>query len=119
MIQPLRFIRGLVPGALFGLILAATLLNASVREQTASSPRHDVITIEGTVRNAPGEAIASASVFLDEKGSSVSVENKTNADGGFSLVAPHPGTYTLRAEGPASASVFPLRYPGEKRSMSI
>ena len=54
-------------------------------------------TVQGTIRDAAGNPVTVATVFLEEKGSATTVETKTDAAGAFVLSAEHAGTYTVRA----------------------
>lgn len=56
------------------------------------------VAIEGIVRSPAGEPVPGASVFLVEKIQATPIETKTNADGTFTLSAPHPGAYILRVK---------------------
>jgi tetratricopeptide (TPR) repeat protein len=83
------------------IVFAAVLLNlssATAFAQSSSTQQQDAITVEGAVRNSAGEPVADASVLLEEKGHSSSVETKTNAEGAFVFSARGPGIYTVRAE---------------------
>jgi tetratricopeptide (TPR) repeat protein len=83
------------------MVLAAALVSlrtATPAARSASLPQGDAITIEGTVRNSAGEAVAGASVVLEEKGYSTRVDTKTNADGAFVFSAARAGTYSVRVE---------------------
>ena len=54
--------------------------------------------VAGIVRNSAGEAVAGASVFLEEKEHLGPVETKTKADGTFVFSLERSGMYTVRAE---------------------
>jgi len=58
----------------------------------------DAITVEGTVRTSAGELLAGASVRLEEKERSNSIETKTKGDGSFVFSVASPGVYTVKAE---------------------
>jgi tetratricopeptide (TPR) repeat protein len=89
----------LIVRALIGLAaLLLSLSGSTVGAQMPSPPQKAAITVGGTVRNAAGEAIPDAVVFLEAKEHSNSVDMKTTADGKFLLSVLAPGTYTLRAE---------------------
>lgn len=66
--------------------------------QSASPQQRDTIRVEGTVRRSAGEAVAGASVVLQEKGHSQIAETKTDAEGAFAFSVDSAGTYTVRAE---------------------
>jgi tetratricopeptide (TPR) repeat protein len=76
----------------------ATQPASSLFAQTTSTKKADAIKIEGTVRNAKGEAVVDASVILEEKGQTNSVQTNTDAAGKFAFVVTRPGTYTVTAE---------------------
>src|SRR5258706_16022588 len=79
---------------------AALLLcaSASTLAQTPATEPRPAITVSGTVRDSAGNPVADASVFLEEKATSASVGAKTAADGAFSFLALHAGTYIVRAQ---------------------
>jgi tetratricopeptide (TPR) repeat protein len=76
----------------------ASFSSATTFAQSAAPPQKDTITIEGTVRNSAGEAVAGASVVLEEKDSPTPTETKTNVDGTFVFSADRAGTYTVKAD---------------------
>ena len=95
-------------------ILLLILAAVKTLGQTPAAETRPVITVSGTVRDSPGNPVADASVFFEEKATAASVETKTKADGTFSFLALRPGTYTVRAEkagmrAPASASQSSMR----------
>jgi tetratricopeptide (TPR) repeat protein len=80
--------------------VASTLILA-----IAPALAHDVspqgapgIFIMGTVRDVEGAAIPDAVVTLDEKGQSALLEAKTGAEGTFSFLSLHAGTFTVRVK---------------------
>lgn len=100
----------------------ASLSGATAFAQGASPPHPDAITIEGVVRNSAGEPVAGATLILEEKGHSSSVETKTKADGTFVFSAVRPGIYTVRAEksGSLTAITDSLAVSaGEKKSLNL
>jgi tetratricopeptide (TPR) repeat protein len=111
-------------GALLSLA-AFTLLGGVSRPTLAQTPTAEpspVVTVSGTVRNAAGDPVADASVFLEEKATAAYVETKTKVDGTFSFLDLRPGTYTVRAEKGdmrvrGSASL--LLSVGEKRQLDL
>jgi Flp pilus assembly protein TadD len=77
-----------------------TLMNSSSAlafEQDRPAQSSSDAIVQGTIRDGTGKPIAAATVLLEEKSSSTTVETKTNAAGAFMLSAGHPGTYTVRA----------------------
>jgi tetratricopeptide (TPR) repeat protein len=78
--------------------LFLSLSDSTAGAQIPSPPQKVAITVEGTVRNAAGEAIPDAVVFLEGKNQSNPAETKTKTDGTFVLSAFGPGTFTLWAE---------------------
>ncbi len=90
---------------LFAAVLAflITLLPAGVAQQ-ASSKHLGGVTIQGTVLSVDGKPMSDATVSLEKKGSSDTVETKTNAAGAFVFSALSTGSYRLSAEksGPHS-----------------
>jgi tetratricopeptide (TPR) repeat protein len=81
---------------------------APATQQSQGPQQARSITVTGSVRNAVGEPVAGASVFLE--GSGKPVEATTNPAGAFTISA-EAGTYTLRAEkaGAHSKKTVPLR----------
>ena len=63
-----------------------------------SSAQTSSIEVVGTIRNASGEPVADALVFLEEKGGARLVRTKSNPDGSFVFSLKKAGTYNLRAE---------------------
>jgi tetratricopeptide (TPR) repeat protein len=83
------------------IVLAAamlSLLRPTAFAQSPSPQQPDAIVVEGTVRNAAGEPVADAFVFLDEKDHLDFAKAKTNEKGTFVFLARGPGIYTVRAE---------------------
>src|SRR6266568_2402163 len=75
-----------------------SLSSVAILAQSPSPPPREAITVEGTVRNSAGELLWGASVRLEEKEWSNSLETKTKADGSFVFLGLRPGVYTVRAE---------------------
>jgi len=75
-----------------------SLSSVAILAQSPSPPPREAITVEGTVRNSAGELLWGASVRLEEKEWSSSLETKTKADGSFVFLGLRPGVYTVRAE---------------------
>jgi tetratricopeptide (TPR) repeat protein len=109
---------------LVGLSAAAILLlgvsTAALAQAPAAEPRA-AITVSGTVRDPSGAAIADASIFFQEKGTSAYVEDKTKSDGSFSFLALRPGTYVLRArkEGFQESSETIELSLGQKKQLDL
>jgi tetratricopeptide (TPR) repeat protein len=83
------------------LILAGATVNlvrAAAFPQSQSPVPRGAIAVQGRVRDATGEAVAGASVVLQEKNNSGSVETISKADGTFVLLAPRAGTYSVSAK---------------------
>jgi hypothetical protein len=90
--------------------------------QTPLAQPRPAIIVSGTVRDAVGKPIAGASVIFEEKGTSASIDAKTNADGTFSFLALRPGTYLVRAhkEGLREAVSGPLELTlGQKKQLDL
>jgi tetratricopeptide (TPR) repeat protein len=56
------------------------------------------ITVSGSVRNAGGEPISGADVYLDSEKKPALAHVVSGDDGSFKLAIDHSGTYTVRAE---------------------
>jgi len=85
------------------ITIVAALLNIPSGEcqgQGTSQSQAETITIAGTVRSSAGKPLEGASVLLEEKGRSNSLETKTQADGSYVFSGVKPGVYTVRAEKP-------------------
>lgn len=82
------------------LALGALMLGMILRvfAQTVVPQNSAAIFINGTVRDASGALVAGATVTLEEKTRSESVEGKSLADGTFSFLALKAGTYVVRAK---------------------
>ena len=79
-------------------LIAAILLAASTPgvAQTQAPQSKPALFIKGTVRDPTGAPIPGATVILEEKTRSESVEGKTLTDGTFSFLALKGGTYIVR-----------------------
>jgi tetratricopeptide (TPR) repeat protein len=103
LLQPLRslfritYLRGC---AVLAVVVAALMSSSSALalEQDRPAQLSGDAIVQGTIRDAAGKPITSATVLLEEKGGSTKVETKTNEVGAFVLSAEHAGTYTVRAE---------------------
>ncbi len=74
------------------------IFSGVVCAQSASLPQREANIVEGTVRSSAGQLLKGASVLLEEKERSNSLETKTKADGSFVFSGVSPGVYTLRAK---------------------
>jgi len=89
-----QFLMALI--AVVGVLLG--IFSGVVYAQSASLPPGEANTVEGTVRSSAGKLLKGASVLLEEKERSNSLETKTKADGSFLFSGVRPGVYTLRAK---------------------
>jgi len=90
--------------------------------QTPSAQQRPPIIIAGTICDAVGTPIADASVSLDEKATSASVEAKTAPNGTFSFLALRAGTYIVRVqkEGFREAASGPLELSfGQRKELDL
>src|SRR6267378_3077997 len=90
--------------------------------QTPSAQQRPPIIVSGTICDAVGAPIADASVSLDEKATSASVETKTAPNGTFSFLALRAGTYVVRVqkEGFREAASGPLRLSlGQRKELDL
>jgi tetratricopeptide (TPR) repeat protein len=94
-----RFRRS-VPWGFAALLHACALLSLSSHTfaQASSQQQQAAIVVEGTVRNASGEPVSDAFVFLEERGGARLVRTNSNPDGSFLFSLNKGGTYSLRAE---------------------
>ena len=79
-------------------------------------------SIEGTVHNSSGAAVADANVVLESKSGYAPVRTKTGADGKFAIAACPSGAYTLRVskEGlPESATISFSLSSGESKQFDV
>jgi len=101
----------------------AALPAARTLAQTPAPSKLDAITVEGTVRNSVGEPVMGASVVLEEKGGTRKLETKTDADGKFSVIVRHAGTYTATVEkeglGKCVTDPMPLLSVGQKKQLDL
>ena len=107
-----------VPAGFLSLIL---LTSGFAYAQAPATQPHPAITISGTVRDSAGAPIADAALSLEEKGTSGSVDATTKADGAFSFLVLHPGTYILRAKkkGIAPATISVMVAEGERKHVDV
>src|SRR5256884_6668140 len=82
--------------AVVGVLLG--IFSGMVYAQSASLPPGEANIVEGTVRSSAGKLLKGASVLLEEKERSNSLETKTKADGSFVFSGVRPGVYTLRVK---------------------
>jgi tetratricopeptide (TPR) repeat protein len=104
------FLRICVGGVCALLLLLFSLtqiadLAAQPAAQQSNAPQQNNIVLEGTVRDATGNPVAEALVFLEEKGGARLVKTTTNPDGTFAFTLAKPGTYAVRAEKNSLRSV--------------
>jgi tetratricopeptide (TPR) repeat protein len=103
-------------------LLTLSAAPASTFTQTPAAEPRPAITVSGTVHDPGGNPIPNASVFLEEKTTSTSVERKTAADGTFSFSALRAGTYVVRArmQGFQQATTAPMELSmGEKKRLEV
>jgi hypothetical protein len=74
----------------------ATSCESAFAQTPAPEPRPAII-VSGTVRDSAGTPIVDVSVVFEEKGSSASIEAKTDQGGTFSFLAMRGGVYVVRA----------------------
>ncbi len=74
------------------------IFSGVVCAQSASLRQGEATIVEGTVRSSAGKLLKGASVLLEEKERSNSLETKTKTDGSFVFSGVSPGVYTLRAK---------------------
>src|SRR5882724_1426026 len=119
--KPLRMIR---PLNMYFVALAALFpVNwmAGFAQTPLAQPRPPII-VSGTIRDAVGTPIADASVSLDEKATSASIEAKTAPNGTFSFLTLRAGTYVVRVqkEGFREAASGPLRLSlGQRKELDL
>ncbi|MGH9742218.1 MAG: carboxypeptidase regulatory-like domain-containing protein, partial [Candidatus Acidiferrum sp.] len=79
------------------LFVAQTyVLHAASFKEASFPQKPETAAIEGTVKNSKGAPIAGATLILEEKGASKTIEAKTNAEGAYVLKTDHAGIYTVR-----------------------
>jgi tetratricopeptide (TPR) repeat protein len=79
-------------------VLPALTTVATPTTITSQSAAAKAITISGSVRNAGGEPISGADVYLDSEEQPALAHAISGDDGQFKLAIDHGGTYTVRAE---------------------
>ena len=80
-----------------GLTIFSGPTSSLATAQTASVQPRPAIIVSGTVRDTTGTPVPEASVFFEEKGTSASIDAKTDRDGTFSFLAMRAGSYVVRA----------------------
>ena len=78
-------------------------------------------SVEGTVRDAQGRTVASATVTLESKDTGVKLTTASNEQGGFRFATLRAGSYALRAQtgaGEAAAPIFALA-SGETKKIEL
>lgn len=108
--------------SLFKLAAVMLIVIASGFTQTTAPPNTQAVFIKGTVKDASGALVPEATVTLEEKTRSESVEGKTQADGTFSFLALKAGTYVVRAKKPGfrEAASEPMKLaPGDKKQIEL
>jgi Carboxypeptidase regulatory-like domain len=102
------------------IALFASFVAASA--QTQAPPNTQAVFIKGTVKDVSGALVSGATVTLEEKTRSESVEGKTPADGTFSFLALKDGTYVVRAKKPGfrEAVSEPMKLAlGDKKQIEL
>ena len=85
--------------AVFLICAAAAFANARpVAEKSTQGTTAKAMTVSGSVRNAGGEPISGADVYLDSEKKPALAHAVSADDGSFKLTVDHGGTYTVRAE---------------------
>lgn len=84
--------------AAFLLMSAVPSIALQAQAQDSSEKQPTTILVEGTVRNAAGEPVGGAFVFLEDKGGARLVRTQSNAKGAFVFSLHKSGIYALRAE---------------------
>lgn len=90
--------------------------------QTPVAQPRPAIIVSGTVRDPTGSPVPDATVFFEEKTTSVSIDAKTAPDGTFSFLALRAGTYLVRArkEGLREAVSGPMKLSlGQKKQVDL
>ena len=107
----------------FAALTALTPTNwAPAFAQTPEAQPRPAIIVSGTVRDLAGTPITDASVFFEEKGTSASIDAKTDHDGTFSFLSLRAGTYVVRArkEGLREAVSGPMELSlGQKKQLDL
>ena len=89
--------------------------------QDPPQPRPAII-VSGTIRDLAGTPIPDATVFFEEKATSLAIDAKTAPDGTFSFLSLRAGTYVVRArkEGLREAVSGPMELSlGQKKQLDL
>jgi tetratricopeptide (TPR) repeat protein len=78
-------------------LLAPTLIHGRTAQGQSQNPTGSA-TLQGTVRNSHGDAIAAATVYLQLKTGTQILTVRTDSDGAYRFSTLSDGVYTLRAE---------------------
>jgi uncharacterized membrane protein len=108
--------------SLYRLAVAMLAMIAPAFSQLPAPQNAAAIFINGTVRDCSGAPVPAATVVLEEKTRSESVEGKSLADGTFSFLAMKAGTYVLRAkkQGFREKATPPMELSlGEKKKIDL
>ena len=98
------------------------IFNPALNAQQTHLQSSDGVTIQGTVLNLAGRSVGDASVKLEQKGTLMPVEMKTDAAGDFAFTNLQPGHYLLSAEksGQRSHSTAVLELsPGDRKNIDL
>ena len=104
------------------VVIALVATFAAASAQTKAPPNTQAVFIKGTVKDASGALVSGATVTLEEKTRSESVEGKTLADGTFSFLALKDGMYVVRAKKPGfrEAVSEPMKLAlGDKKQIEL
>ena len=110
----------ILPAALVAAVILTVV--ASAGAQTPAPQNTAAIFINGTVRDESGALVRGATVILEEKTRSESVEGKTLADGTFSFLALKGGTYVVRVRmaGFRQFATEPMQLsPSDKKQLDL
>ena len=110
------------PVALAAVVALTAMLASMSSAQQPHEQHPDGVTIQGSVHDRAGSSVADASVRLEQKNISETLETKTNAAGAFTFSALPTGQYLVSAEKSGQRSrntAVLLEIKGDRKTIDL